>query len=103
MAISSGFRVPPPRHAADDAPADVRWLKQPIKYSLRADFSTALEVLPSIRVADATGKKKLRWDSVGVPAEAKRPCNYPLSTDNRYFQASEEENPQDRWLARAFS
>lgn len=26
-----------------------------------------------------------------VPAEAKRPCNYPLSTDNRYCEASEEE------------
>jgi len=26
-----------------------------------------------------------------VPAEAKRPCNYPLSTDNCDCQASEEE------------
>lgn len=38
-------------------------------------------------------QKKLRWDSVGVPAEIKRPRNYPLSTDNRYYQASEEEKP----------
>lgn len=40
----------------------------------------------------AGGVKKTPRGTVWVvPAEAKRPCNYPLSTDNCYCQASEEE------------
>lgn len=36
------------------------------------------------------------WD---VPAEAKRPCNYPLSTDRCDYQASEEESPSKKPVA----